>query len=298
MVLWVVGLLAFLLTVTMLSVRQNMEVALSQRMLSRAGQLAEMGLAVALHPMVEPGDPLLEGKVNAAERYEVAVDFEEGRVNVNAFLREERKELLERLLRHWTGERVLAQGLVDKMMDWVDADHLRRATGAEAREYERDSGMPFNRPFASLDELRLVQGMEELDNAAPQWSDHLTVWGSGKVDLVSADAEVIAALTGAPLEVCARFSRTIRGEDGKAHTEDDLVPVGVDEALGMLGVAAGEREGLADIFALEGTLMRVRSIGWVGDFGRGWEAVVNKGGDSGIQILLWKERAGRSEGER
>ena len=61
----------------------------------RARQLAEMGVAVAAHPLVKPGDPLLRREVTGIERFDVLVSTEEGRLNLNALLTEERLPILE-----------------------------------------------------------------------------------------------------------------------------------------------------------------------------------------------------------
>lgn len=54
-----------------------------------------------------------------------------------------------------------AANLADAVIDWRDADDLRRPNGAEASEY-RQAGKrdgPTNRPFQRVDELRRVLGM-------------------------------------------------------------------------------------------------------------------------------------------
>ena len=51
--------------------------------------------------------------------------------------------------------------LVDAILDWRDADSLRRPNGAEEAEY-RAAGLPYkpaNEPFQAIEELQLVLGM-------------------------------------------------------------------------------------------------------------------------------------------
>ena len=54
-----------------------------------------------------------------------------------------------------------ASGLVDKILDWRDANPARRLNGAKDQDY-RSAGYdygPRNAPFQSVDELKLVMGM-------------------------------------------------------------------------------------------------------------------------------------------
>jgi len=80
--------------------------------------------------------------------------------------------------------------------DWIDADDVHRARGAE-REYYL--GLPFsyeprNGPITDLSELRRVRGLsgQLYDLAAP----HLSVEGDGRINLNAAPEPVLAAVPG------------------------------------------------------------------------------------------------------
>jgi general secretion pathway protein K len=90
----------------------------------------------------------------------------------------------------------LADRIAQSVVDWRDADDLRRARGAERDDYVRLGSpvLPPNAPFRSLDELRHVQGVtpDILERARP----HLTLLGSGRINLNTADRPVLLALPG------------------------------------------------------------------------------------------------------
>lgn len=85
--------------------------------------------------------------------------------------------------------------------DWIDEDDLHRGRGAEAGYY-RALPIPYeprNGPIRDLSELRRVRGVDEgiFALAAP----HLSVEGSGRVNVNSAPGPVLASLPGFGPEV-------------------------------------------------------------------------------------------------
>lgn len=88
----------------------------------------------------------------------------------------------------------LVKSLVESIEDWRDTDNDKREFGAERYEYTVLK-KPYdckNGPFESLEELLLVKGMNSqiLNKVRP----FLTVYGSGKVNLNTAPAQVLYAL--------------------------------------------------------------------------------------------------------
>lgn len=80
--------------------------------------------------------------------------------------------------------------------DWIDADDLHRARGAE-REYYLALPFPYeprNGPIAGFSELRRVRGLDGrlFDLAVP----HLSMEGDGRINLNAAPEPVLAALPG------------------------------------------------------------------------------------------------------
>lgn len=89
-----------------------------------------------------------------------------------------------------------ADRAAQRIMDWRDIDDFRRGRGAEREEYVRADApvLPANGAFRSVGELRFVLGVtpDLFERVAP----HLTVMGSGRINLAAAPPEVVAALPG------------------------------------------------------------------------------------------------------
>lgn len=89
-----------------------------------------------------------------------------------------------------------ADRLAQAILDFRDEDDIPRVNGGEREQY-LDAGLPVlpaNRDFAELDELRHVMGMTEeiFRRALP----HLTLIGSGDVNINAAPEPVLLALPG------------------------------------------------------------------------------------------------------
>ncbi len=255
----------------------------------RARQLAEMGVAVAAHPQIKAGDPLLRRSVSAVEHYETRISTEEARLNLNALLTEAGLPVLERVFAYWGLLPADAQSLAATLMDWVDPDDLkRRPDSAEKLDYDFAGlkGIPLNRPFQSLDEVDLVPRMMEITELRPDWRSFFTLRGSGMLDVNTASAEVLAAVTGASLSNAEELVRRRNGLDEIAQTEDDLPVQSVEEALALLGVGGGNVQEAAAVLTLAGQTKRIESVGMAGDVRCGLAVILN-GGAAGI--AEWKE---------
>lgn len=289
-VLWVIALLSFLLITALMVVMQDAETAGSRKVVFRARQLAEMGIAVASHPLVKAGDPLLRNRISATESFETIMTSEEARLNLGAMLTEERRPVLERVFVSWGLREIDAETLVDKMVDWVDGDDFKHLKGAEKQEY-RDAGFPdrpFNRPFQSLDEVALVSGMEMLTETRSDWRDWFTLRGSGQLDINEASAETISIVTGAPVHLAQTLVEQRAGPDGIPHTKDDTPFQGVEEAMALLGIAATDSQLMAPLLTVRGSTARIVSLGRAGDYTRGISVVLRKDGGQ-PQVLEWRE---------
>jgi general secretion pathway protein K len=288
-VLWVVALLSFLIITSLMVAMQDVETVGARQVVFRARQLAEMGLAVAAHPLVKRDDPLLSARFSAMETYEARITSEEGRINLNAMLTEERRPVLERMLNQWGISFIDAQALVDRLMDWSDEDEFRRIKGAEKPEY-REAGFrdrPFNRAFRSLDEALLVGGMEMLVELKPNWRDYFTLWGGGQLDINEASAEIIALVTDTPPHLAQAIVTQRDGPDGRPYTEDDTPLESVEEAMTLLGLGGDRAALVAPLLTLQGSTVRIESLGRAGDHARGIAVVMQK--NERPQVLEWRE---------
>jgi general secretion pathway protein K len=86
--------------------------------------------------------------------------------------------------------------VVDAILDWRDADDLRRANGAERAEYLADVAavLPRDGPFVDIEELRFVRGIDQA--LFDRIRRYVSTKGTGVINLNSADPIVIATLPG------------------------------------------------------------------------------------------------------
>ena len=168
---------------------------------------------------------------------------EGGKININRA----DEETLRRVFTNLGVEEPNKAILVDSIMDWRDPDDLHRASGAE-NEYYRSLTPPYtakNGPFDTVEDLLWVRGMtaelfygygdaqgDRAENAQRAGLRAIFTVDSpiDRVNLRTASADVIHALTGIPLEKSRRFVDERKKLSDK--TLADLLP--------LLGVGAGD----------------------------------------------------------
>jgi len=292
-VLCLVAVLSFLIVMALSVSKQHGDMQLVRQGMARARQLAEMGVAVAAHPLIQPGDPLLRRKVSEIERFEVIRSTEESRLNLNTLLTEQGAPVLERVFNSWGISPADAQRLVALLMDWTDEDDLkRRPDSAEKLDYAAMGfpDLPLNRKLASLDEVELMPSSWEILAARPDWRSFFTLRGDGRLDVNMASAEVLAAATGASLENAKQLVRKRHGLDELPQTSDDVPLVSLEEAVALLGLAGQQAADVMPLLTLRGSTLRIESIGTAGDVSCGI-AVLFRTNDGGARITEWREFA-------
>lgn len=298
-VLCLIVMLSFIIITTAAISKEHAEMQLARTGMMRARQLAESGIAVAVHPLIKAGDPLLQGKLSEIEMFEAQLTTEERRLNLNALLTEERLPLLERIFQSWGLSMADAQDIAASLMDWKDADDLKRRPGSAERldyEFAGKPGLPLNRPFNSLDEAELVARMNEVRAVRPDWRNWFTLRGSGQLDINTAPAEIIAAATGATLENAMMLVQTRNGLDGLPFTRDDAPFQSLQAAVSMLGITGPGSTGLLPLLTLQGPTRHIESIGTAGDARCGIGLVLTMTG--GLpRIAEWSEFAVKREGQ-
>ncbi len=104
--------------------------------------------------------------------------------------------------------------LIAALADWMDADDQRLWDGgSETSTYEAMSEedapyRPKNAPFDTVDEIRLVEGWNN-DGVWARFGQHLTIYGSGRVNVNTADRRIMEALL-------RRFVQPVPTEDSLA----------------------------------------------------------------------------------
>lgn len=199
-VLWATALLTIMLAAYAVSTRTEGLQARYQFGQAQARYAAEAGIARAVYGLREP-DPaarwIADGRPYTFhfDRAVVTVTMvdESGKVDLNTAT----PQLLEGLFRAAGLKPERAQALSQAVQDWRDSDDASRPDGAERSQYQqagRDYG-PRNGPFASIEELQMVLGM----NGAlyTRLAPAITVWsGRNTPDPGSAPALVLQALPG------------------------------------------------------------------------------------------------------
>ncbi|KAB2641039.1 MAG: general secretion pathway protein GspK [Verrucomicrobia bacterium] len=276
-VLWLIAVLGMATMVALRVIAFDMELTAAKVHGARARNIAEIGIAVGSNPVVKRDDPLLHHFDEAAGGgYDVNILSEGGRFNINTILLRNDTALLRDLFISWGLELDTAQAITACLADWIDADDNVSLNGAEKDWYEsqRRINQPFNRPFYNIDEMRLVRGMDLVEAVRPDWRNWFTVWSSGGLDLNDASAELIAAATGASVEVAAFIPRAVCGADGVRGTEDDVPFKSPKDALDLLAIDVNSRPDLAQRFTVNDTTTRIESTGTAGSAKRRITVVV------------------------
>jgi general secretion pathway protein K len=169
------------------------------------------------------------------------------------------------------------EGLTAALIDWIDKDPDpyidpdSGATGAEADYYQRQTPpvQIADRPMRSLDELALVRGFtpELIGRIEP----HVTVYGSRKINVNTASAEVLMAFSKEPVINRDAAEQIIeRRRSQPFETEGELIELNSISGLENL---------LRTDLAVTGGFYSIRSTAEVNDGVRRIEAFVDKAND-------------------
>lgn len=262
-VIWLIAVLGLACMASLRVVKFDMDVAAAKIHGFEAKQLAEMGVSVASNPAVKPSDPILHYSEDGGEGFDVKITSEGARFNINAIILRDDKALLRKMFTDWGLEVEEAQQVADALSDWIDSDDEVALNGAE-KDWYLDQGrinQPFNHPFYSLDEVRLVRGMDRVEALKPDWRNWFTIWSGGALDLNEASAELIAEAAEVPVETADQVVEHVRGSDGVRYTDDDVPFQSAAEALALLGVDTNSRPDIAQRFTVNDSTVRIESVG-------------------------------------
>jgi general secretion pathway protein K len=225
LVIWVVTLLMVIAGSFLYAMRTDARAARNAALIARGEALAQAAVARAVIELFKPLDSpevwRREGAVRqwAFEKAQVSVRLsdESAKIDINAA----NNELLKGLFRHAGMAEEDAAKLLDAVLDWRDADVLRRPLGAEDAEYAKAGlkGRPANYPFQSTEELQLVLGMtaEVYQRIAPM----ITVYSRHPgVNPNTAPRSVLLAIPGVTAESVDLFL----GDRDAARNEGRPVP--------------------------------------------------------------------------
>ncbi len=263
-VLWLIAILGMACMAALRVISFDMELAAAKVHGSRARHIAEMGIAVGSNYQVKRTDPLLHrDDPSTGESFDVKIESEGGRFNINFIILQDDKPLLREIFMKWGLTLDEAQALADAFGDWVDTDDNVALNGAEKDYYEKIGriNQPFNRPFYDVSEMRLVRGMQQVEALYPEWRNWFTIWSSGALDVNEASAELIAVAAEMDVSQTEIIPKTVRGTDGLRGTTDDVDYKTANDALTQLGIDINSRPDIAKRFTANDATTRIESIG-------------------------------------
>lgn len=209
LVLWVLVILTIMAASFSLNMRREINLVRNARERSIAAPLAEAGIYYAMNRLIQTDARKLwrsDGSVYeflfAGARIRVSIHDEAGKFDLNLIP----DTLLISLLERIGPDPDEAARLADAIIDWRDADDFRRVNGAEKEEYQ-EAGLdygPRNRPFQTIQELRLVLGIgldlyRKLEPVVTVYND------SRGIDPGKSPAAVLRALPGVTEEIIETY---------------------------------------------------------------------------------------------
>jgi general secretion pathway protein K len=211
----------------------------------------------------------------------------------------------------WFRERSLEPlELIGNLADWTDIDSSRAYMGGnEDTLYERLEP-PYrakNAPFDTLDEIRLVDGWHR-DDVWDKFGDRLTVFGDGKVNVNTAECEVLWALLKSgvvppppdfQVDSCIRAIEMYRSvvPFGNPQSFVQYLQGGAGPPMGAMLGSAPNMTGRCDLtpgpqmqqlITTKTKVFRVRSVGEVNDAKVTIEAVYDFSASVEGKTLYWR----------
>jgi type II secretory pathway component PulK len=179
--------------------------------------------------------------------------------------------------------------LIGNLIDWGDADNLRIYRGGlEDNLYnviEPEPYLPKNAPLDTFEEIRLIDGWND-DDVWERFGKQLTVYGSGKVNVTTAECGVMHALLASGLEPMPTSAEITRIQDA-IQQQAMITPISSVSQLQDLikGLGYTTKSTFSAMSSSESLVFRVTSTGQVGDAAVTVEAVIDYSG-SGTQGLI------------
>lgn len=152
---------------------------------------------------------------------------EEGKLPVNRLV-EAGADGIEILQRYWD-LRGGSPASFHALVDWIDPDDQTAYGESETSFYGKLGKLPRNRPLQSIFELSLIPYLKEEMERLKKMKERplrqdLTVWGEGKINLLTASRDVLMALSDALTPEVADEIIVERGL-GNLRTLDDFIRV-------------------------------------------------------------------------
>lgn len=233
MVMWVAVILAVVAGSFVLERRTEILVVRNSISMARAQAAADAGVYRAVHDLYRQNVPDVWKRDGTPHEWmfegvpvRVVVRDESARIDINSAS----DALLRGLLVSVGLRDDEAMALLDAILDWRDADPLKRPNGAEEGDYTAAglSYRPANAPFQAIEELQLVLGMrpEIYSRIAPSVTVYSRLPG---INTTLASREVLLAVPGVTPESVDQY--IARREEARAQG----APLPVMPEAGALG---------------------------------------------------------------
>lgn len=209
MVLWVISLMTIMAGSFALSTQREAGILSHAHERAKALAMADAGINYAML-MLSISDPKKRWQSDGRPylwqanggKVRLKIIDEGGKVDLNVAQEQTLKAALKLALQN----EEQATRLTDAIMDWRDADDIKRNMGAEAEDYKAKGmkALPQNRNFMVMDELRGVMGVSpDLYRKLENW---FTLYsGSDGLNPQKASKEVLTALLGGDQGAVANF---------------------------------------------------------------------------------------------
>ena len=220
--------------------------------------------------------------------YEVRVESESGKVDVNLV----NEEVLLEILKKGGLPEEEAESVRDAILDWRDGDDVARPRGAERAEYAQmpEPVTPRNGKIRSVEELRYVKGVTREFRRAFLSRVFTAHGNSPNVNFLRAPEIVLRSLPGVSAEAAERIVA------GRAEGP----PISAADLAAMVGEGLLTAQGLALISGPASS--KVYTITATGRAGGDVTHVVrclvevSGSGEKGVKMLGWLDKAPREEG--
>jgi general secretion pathway protein K len=304
LVLFAILLISSLITTMVVFVKQGIDDYGVYNREFQARQLAQSGLAIALNPVVQNTDrALLQQTRPGGGKFHASIASESALLNINYLLQTQRTDILQRLFDHWGVETTDSKTAITGLIKWVssgapdgnqsgDPTQTQMQMLAQSMQKGANGGMqPLQivRPFQAVQEMSLVPEFAPVMKMKPDWAQHFTVWGDGKIDVNEASADIISLVTGVNPDVARQFVKYRWGRDGIPDTEDDQFYMSSQQVQAALGMSQAQFQLVGDLLSLNSAVDRVESKGIMGGCTVTIVAIANRNSVP-IQYFVWQER--------
>jgi len=327
-VIWVVGLLSLLISSFAFDAHLEAKITSYYRNRTKAESLTKSGVELAELLMLksgvvknkteadqesakvewwsEPAKRLSEGLpirgfVQPLGEGTITLDIvpEPARRNVNLL----KEEDWQRVLDVGGIPQEMCEGLIDSVLDWIDADEVTRPKGAETEDHYSKLESPYrskNAPFDTVGEVLLVKGFTrpilsggviETNETSGETirvsgiEDLLTTYGDGKVNINAASQRVLMTLPGVD-EILA--GAIVEEREGTTDADGKTERKSFRDVNDLFARIPGLDPGVKAYISTDSAIFRITSVGTVHSVKKTVWCIVRYANKQ-MTILQWRE---------